>query len=295
MEQLKGLGVALVTPFQENGNVDYNGLQKLVEHNINGGTDYLVVQGTTGESVTLTAEEKRAVLDFILEINNKRLPIVFGIGGNNTRALLDTFESFDLTGVDAILSASPAYNKPTQEGIYQHYKALNDAAPRPIILYNVPGRTASNVTAETTVRISHELKNIVAVKEASGNIGQMMQIIKDRAPGFLMLSGDDPIAMPLIATGAEGLISVIGNAFPAEYSQMIHAAMDGNFEEARRLHYELYDIIHYLFVDGNPAGIKETLRILGICGNKVRLPLVGVSAGTKAKLEELIGQLEPVK
>ncbi len=288
--KFKGLGVALVTPFQENGLVDFSGLQRLLEHQINGKTDYLVVQGTTGETPTLTAEEKRSVLDFVLEINNKRLPVVLGVGGNNTQALVETLETFDFTGVDAILSASPNYNKPTQEGIYQHYKLLAAHSPLPIILYNVPGRTSSNMAPETTLRLAREFKNIIAVKEASGNMEQIMRLIKDKPEDFLVISGDDGITLPMIASGGDGLISVIGNAFPGEYSEMVRAALDGDLVTARALHYKLFDYLHYLFVEGNPAGVKEVLKYMNICSNNVRLPLTPVSEATSNKLYALLAQ-----
>lgn len=286
MEKFKGLGVALVTPFLDNGGVDMAGLQRLVEHNINNGTDYLVVQGTTGESVTLTAEEKRSVLDFVIEINNGRKPIVLGVGGNNTASIVQALQDLDTTGIDAILSVSPYYNKPTQEGIYQHYKKLNEVTTLPIILYNVPGRTGSNVTAATTLRIAKELKNIVAVKEASGNLEQIMEIIMHKPKGFLVLSGDDALTLPHIAAGGDGVISVVGNAFPKRFSKMVHAALEGDMVTARQYHYMLLEIIPMLFAEGNPAGIKRVLSTLGICKENVRLPLVPVSKGLAEKLDD---------
>lgn len=286
MEKFKGLGVALVTPFLENGGVDMAGLQRLVEHNINNGTDFLVVQGTTGESATLTAEEKKSVLDFVIEINNGRKPIVLGIGGNNTAAIAETLENLDPSGIDGILSVSPYYNKPTQEGIFQHYKKLNEVTPLPIILYNVPGRTSSNVTAATTLRIAKECKNVVAVKEASGNLEQIMEIIMHKPKGFLVLSGDDALTLPHIAAGGDGVISVVGNAFPKRFSKMVHAALEGDMVTARQFHYDLLEIIPMLFAEGNPAGIKRVLATLGICKEHLRLPLVPVSKGLGEKLDD---------
>ncbi|MDC3338215.1 4-hydroxy-tetrahydrodipicolinate synthase, partial [Flavobacteriales bacterium] len=233
MSKFKGLGVALVTPFSENGNIDYAGLQRLIELQLNGGTDYLVVHGTTGESVTLSSDEKKASLEFIQEINNGKLPVVIGIGGNNTHEVCAQLEATNLSNVDGILSVSPAYNKPTQKGIYAHFHAVANATDKDIILYNVPGRTGSNVTAETTVRCAEDLSNIVAVKEASGNLEQTMQIIKNRPEGFSVLSGDDALALPVIASGGDGLISVIGNAFPRIYTEMIQAATEGRLADAR--------------------------------------------------------------
>ncbi len=286
MEKFKGLGVALVTPFLDNGGVDMAGLQRLIEHNIKNGTDYLVVQGTTGESATLTAEEKRSVLDFVIEVNNGRKPIVLGIGGNNTTAVAQALTDLDPTGIDGILSVSPYYNKPSQEGIYQHYKKLNEVTPLPIILYNVPGRTSSNVTASTTLRIAKELKNIVAVKEASGNLEQIMEIIMHKPKGFLVLSGDDALTLPHIAVGGDGVISVVGNAFPKRFSRMVHAALEGDLAAAKADHYDLLEIIPMLFAEGNPAGVKRVLATLGICRENLRLPLVPVSKGLGEKLDD---------
>ena len=288
MGKFKGLGVALVTPFSENGNVDYAGLQRLVELQIQGGTDYLVVHGTTGESVTLTKEEKVTTLDFIKEIAANRIPIVLGIGGNNTREVCNELDSTDLSGVSGILSVSPAYNKPTQEGIYQHYKAISQATDREIILYNVPGRTSKNVVAETTVRCAEDFKNIVAVKEASGDLEQVMSILQNRPDGVEVLSGDDALTLAMIGCGADGVISVVGNAFPQVFSKMVHAALDSNMAEARTQHYQLFEMIDWLFVDGNPAGIKEVLKYLNICHNYVRLPLVPVGKQVSDKLYALI-------
>jgi len=290
MGSFKGLGVAMVTPFSENGNVDFAGLQRLVELQINGGTDYLVVQGTTGESVTLTKEEKKASLEFIQEINAGKLPIVLGIGGNDTRVICETLAETDLKGVDGILSVSPAYNKPTQEGIYQHYKAVSNATDKEIIVYNVPSRTGSNVTAETTVRCAEDFSNIVAVKEASGDLEQVMNIINNKPEGFDVLSGDDALTLAMLGCGADGLISVVGNAFPDEYSKMVHLALEGNMAEARTHHYRLLDLIHWLFVDGNPAGIKEVLRYMNVCHNHVRMPLVPVSKEVSDKLYGVLAE-----
>lgn len=291
----KGVGVALITPFQADGSIDFSSLEKLVNHQINNGTDYLVVQGTTGESATLTSDEKKAVLDFIVEINNKRLPIVLGIGGNNTSAVVDTLKNTDLSKVDGILSVSPYYNKPSQEGIYQHYKAVSAATEKPIILYNVPGRTMSNVLPQTTLRLANECQNIVAVKEASGNLEQIMEIIQNKPEGFLVLSGDDALTLPHIAIGGDGVISVVANAFPKRFSNMVHAALDNNMDEARKYHYQLIKIIQQLFADGNPGGVKHVLQLLGITKEHLRLPLVPVNDNVKKRLYELTAELgEPI-
>ena len=274
---IKGMGVATVTPFSDDGTVDYPALQRLVEHLVNGGVDYLVVQGTTAETPTLTKEERVAILDFIKEINKGRLTIVLGMGGNNTAQLVNEVESADLNGVDAILSASPSYNKPTQEGIYQHYMALSKASPLPVILYNVPGRTASNITADTTLRLAEDAGNIIGIKEASNDLGQITRIIKNRPSGFLVISGDDALTLPILSLGGDGVISVVGNAFPKRFSQLVKDAMSGDMKAARSKHYELIDVIEMLFTEGNPGGVKAVLKILGITGDRLRLPLVGIS------------------
>lgn len=291
MNMFKGVGVALVTPFQSNGQVDFTALQRLVEHQINNGTDYLVVQGTTGESATLSSDEKKAVLDFIIEINAKRLPIVLGIGGNNTRAVLEAIKSTELKDVDGILSVSPYYNKPSQEGIYLHYKTISAATSKPIILYNVPGRTMSNVLAQTTLRIARDCKNIVAVKEASGNLEQVMEIINNKPEGFVVLSGDDALTLPHMAIGGDGVISVVANAFPKRFSTLVHAAMENNMDLAREKHYELIEVIQQLFADGNPGGVKHVLKLLNICDDNLRLPLVPVSKDVADKLYTLTAKI----
>ncbi|UKJ06839.1 4-hydroxy-tetrahydrodipicolinate synthase [Solitalea lacus] len=281
--QLKGTGVALVTPFNPDGSVDYSGLKNLIEHLIAGGVEYLVPMGTTGETATLSKEEKQKIFDFVLETNNKRVPLVAGIGGNNTVAIAEQVKNFNSEGFSAILSVSPYYNKPIQEGIYQHYKIVAENAPLPIILYNVPGRTGSNMTAETTLRLA-ELPNIIGIKEASGNFEQFMEIIKYKPKDFLFISGDDGLALPMISLGADGVISVVGNAFPKDFSAMIRKCLEGKFDEARLLHYKLTDIINMLFAEGSPAGVKTFLKELGICGQTVRLPLVNVSSTLETKI-----------
>lgn len=287
MQQFRGLGVALVTPFLENGNVDMAGLQRLVEFNINNGVNFLVVQGTTGESVTLTKEEKQRILEFVIEINNKRLPIVLGIGGNNTAEIVNTLQNTNLNGVDGILSVSPYYNKPSQEGIYQHYKAVAQATEKPIILYNVPGRTMSNVLPETTLRIAREFKNVVGIKEACGNLEQIMKIIQNKPKNFLVISGDDALTLPHIAIGGDGVISVVGNAFPKRFSNLVHSALNGDLSTAKKEHYDLFELIQQLFADGNPGGVKHVLKEIGICGDHLRLPLVKVNKTVAEQLTRL--------
>ena len=280
MSKFGGVGVALVTPFSEKGQIDFAGLERLIEHSIAGGVDYFVVQGTTGESPTLRMEEKRSLLDFILEVNKKRLPIVYGIGGNNTKVVCDLIRSMDLTGVSGILSVSPFYNKPSQEGIYQHYKRVAASTSLPIILYNVPARTGSNMSAETTLRLAKDFANITAIKEASGDLAQISDIIAKKPLDFEVISGDDALTLPLIALGAEGVISVVANAFPKPFSTMVNQALFGQIHEAKAIHYTLLDILKLLFVEGNPAGVKEALKHRGICGNGVRLPLIPVTEET---------------
>lgn len=276
---LRGTGVALVTPFRNN-QVDYLGLERLIEHNIAGGVEFLVTMGTTGESVTLTKKEKIQVMDFTIRTAAGRVGIVAGFGGYNTAEVIEQMQAYHFEGVDAILSVSPAYNKPSQEGIYRHYMALAEVTPRPIILYNVPGRTGSNMSAETTLRLAKASDKFIAVKEASGNMRQCMEIIYGRPDGFIVLSGDDNITLPLIACGAEGVVSVVGNAYPREFSDMTRAALAGDYETAKKLHYKLLHLIDLLFVDGNPGGIKANLEILGICTSELRLPLDPVSEKT---------------
>lgn len=294
-EKFKGMGVALVTPFNENKEVDFASLERLVRHIITGGANYLVIQGTTGESVTIKPNEKRAILDFILEINNKKLPVVYGVGGYDTQEILDVFEDFDFTGVDAILSVSPYYNKPTQEGIYQHYKELNKYTPKPIILYNVPGRTGRNMQAETTLRIANECKNIIGIKEASGSFNQIMSIIQEKPNDFLVICGDDAIALPAMSIGADGVISVIGNAFPKEFTQMIQLANEQKYNEAKAIHYALLDIVQHLFIESNPSGIKEVLKCMRLCENYTRLPIVPVSAELSKKIYRLLADSPYIK
>jgi 4-hydroxy-tetrahydrodipicolinate synthase len=291
MQQFKGLGVALVTPFLENGSVDMAGLQRLVEHNINNGVNYLVVQGTTGESVTLTKDEKKSILEFVIEINKKRLPIVLGIGGNNTAEVVHALQTTDLSHVDGILSVSPYYNKPSQEGIYQHFKAVTAATDKPIILYNVPGRTMSNMLPDTTLRLARDCKNVVAIKEASGNLEQIMKIIQNKPKDFLVISGDDALTLPHMAIGGDGVISVVGNAFPKEFSALVQAAALNNYDEARKHHYDLIELIQFLFADGNPGGIKHVLKEIGICHDYVRLPLVRVNEQVAEQLTKLTKML----
>lgn len=292
-EPLKGTGVALITPFRENGEIDFNALEKTIENCIDGGVDFLVSLGTTGEAITLTSDECIQVLNFTKKINAGRLPLVVGyFGGNSTYHLIERIKKFDFDGFDYMMSSGPAYNKPSQEGYYQHFMKIAEVAPVPIIIYNVPGRTASNIDADTIVRLAKSSKKFVAVKEASGDMAQASKILKDKPESFIVLSGDDPLTVPMMSLGAKGIISVIANAFPFEFSEMTKAALNGDYETARYYHELLLDIHPWLYVDGNPAGIKATMSMLGICENELRLPLVPVSDNTFEKLEAEVDKVK---
>jgi 4-hydroxy-tetrahydrodipicolinate synthase len=288
MKELVGTGVALITPFTENLEVDVAGLKRVVNFNIDNGIDYLVVLGTTAESVTLSKQEKQLVIDTIVDTNNNRLPLVLGIGGNNTQEVIDEMLTRDLSVFTAILSVSPMYNKPTQEGIYQHFAAIAQMAPKPIILYNVPGRTASNVLPETVIRLANDFKSIIAIKEAAGDIVQAMKLIHGCPKDFLVISGDDMITLPMVLAGGAGVISVIGEGFPKEFSDMVRLGLARKVDEAYKIHYKLAPAIDYIFAEGNPAGIKAVFNKLGICGASVRLPLVGVSVNLRAKIDTFV-------
>ena len=276
MIQLKGAGVALITPFNKKGEVDYPSLGRLLDFVTKEGTNYLVVQGTTSEVPTLSSDEKRKILDFILEFNKRKLPIVLGLAGNDTTELIKTIGSTNMDGVDAILSVTPYYNKPQQSGLYAHYMAVADASPKPVILYNVPGRTSVNLTATTTLKLANDHQNIIAIKEASGNLSQIMEIIKNKPAEFSVISGDDLLTLPIMSLGAVGVISVAGNACPGFMALLVKECLRDDFTAAAKIHYQLLDFIHSLFMDGSPAGIKAALQIMGFCENVLRLPLVPV-------------------
>jgi 4-hydroxy-tetrahydrodipicolinate synthase len=284
--KFSGVGVALATPFTKDYFLDFQGLKQLLKHTYAGGkgVDYWVVQGTTGESATLNQAEKKQVLKFVLEQNEANLPIVYGIGGNNTQEILETIQQTDFSGVDAILSVSPYYNKPSQNGIYEHFRCIADTSPVPVILYNVPGRTASNLKAETTLRLA-EHPNIIATKEASGDLGQCMEIAKFKPQDFLLLSGDDLLTNSMIAIGAQGVISVLANAFPEIFAKMTHLALENNFAQSNQELYKLLEINPLMYEEANPVGIKQVLEYLGVCGNQVRLPLLSASENLKAKIQ----------
>jgi 4-hydroxy-tetrahydrodipicolinate synthase len=288
MKEFLGTGVALVTPFKEDKSVDYNALEKLVNYQIKNGVNYLVVLGTTGEPATLTTEEKEKVKQTIIKVNNGKLPLVLGIGGNNTQAVINEIKTTDLSAFSAILSVSPYYNKPTQEGIYQHFKAISENSPKPIIVYNVPGRTASNILPKTVLRLANDCKNIIGVKEAAGDMVQAMTLLQNKPSDFLVISGDDMIALPMVLAGGSGVISVIGQGFPKDFSTLIQLGLANKPKEAYQLHYKLMDIINYIFEEGNPAGIKALLEKLHITSKSVRLPLVVVSNELEQKLSAFV-------
>ena len=289
---LKGMGVALVTPFNEDGSVDYQALTRLVEYQIQNGVDFLCVLGTTAETPTLTGEEKSKIKKLVIERVNGRVPILLGVGTNSTQAVIDTLQNDDMTGVDAVLVVVPYYNKPSQEGIYQHYKAIANSTRLPIVLYNVPGRTGVNMTAETTLRLARDFDNIVAIKEASGNITQMDDIIKNKPEDFDVISGDDGITFPLITLGAVGVISVIGNAFPREFSRMTRLALAGDYQNALTIHHKFTELFKLLFVDGNPAGVKAMLSMMGMIKNRLRLPLVPTRITTYEQMRHILDELK---
>ncbi len=291
MNKLKGMGVALITPFKTDDSVDFDALAQLVEFQIKNGADYLVILGTTAETPTLTEDEKKEIIRFVVNLAAGRVPLVLGCGGNNTKTVTSTLRNSDFTGIDAILSVTPYYNKPSQEGLYQHFCEIAKASPVPVVLYNVPGRTGVNMSAETTLRLANEFENIVAIKEASGDFSQIDNIIKDKPKHFSVISGDDGITFPLITLGAVGVISVIGNAFPKEFSRMVRLALNGDYESARTIHHRFNELIKLLFVEGNPAGVKSMLSAMGFIENKLRLPLVPNTITTYEKIRQVLKEL----
>lgn len=288
---LCGMGVALITPFKDDESIDFDAFAQLLDYQIQNGTDYLVVLGTTAETPTLSENEKEEIKRFVVEYTKGRIPLVLGVGGNNTRNVVEHLNTEYLKGFDAVLSVVPYYNKPSQEGIYRHYAAIAQASPIPVILYNVPGRTGVNMTAETTLRLAREFDNIIAIKEASGNITQMDEIIKNKPNDFMVISGDDGVTFPLITLGAMGVISVIGNAFPKEFSRMVRLALNGNYNQALTIHHRFTELFSLLFVDGNPAGVKCVLNLMGMIENKLRLPLVPTRITTHEKIQDVLAKL----
>ena len=288
----RGLGIALITPFTENGAVDYDAMKRIVEYQLSNGADFLCILATTGETPCLTKQEKEDIKKYIIDLVAGRIPILMGCGGNNTSAVVDELQNGDFKGIDGILSVCPYYNKPSQEGLYLHFKAISSATSLPIVLYNVPGRTGINLKAETTVRLARECENIVAIKEASGSLEQVDEILKNKPEGFAVLSGDDSLTYPMIACGADGVISVIGNALPKEFSRMIRLEKNGEFEAAVKIHHKFTDLYSLLFVDGNPAGVKALLHEMGYIKNVLRLPLVPTRVATVQKMSQILKDLK---
>ena len=285
---LKGMGVALITPFKEDGSVDFDALIKVIEYQVQNGTDYIVVLGTTAETATLTEDEKSEIIKTTIVQVRSQIPIVLGVSSNCTRSVVKQLKEDDYHGIDAIMSVVPYYNKPSQEGIYQHFKAVADAAPLPLIIYNVPSRTGVNMTAETTLRIANDFENVIAIKEASGNLEQINDIIKNKPEHFQVISGDDAMALQLIELGGVGVISVLGNAYPKEFCRMVRLALSGDYENARTIHTRFLELFELLFVDGSPAGVKSLMSIMGLVENKLRLPLVPARITTHKKIQEII-------
>jgi 4-hydroxy-tetrahydrodipicolinate synthase len=292
--KFRGTGVAMITPFHKQGTIDFTALERLIEHLIAGGVNYLVVQGTTAETSTLNREEKNALAEFVVEIVNKRVPLVIGIGGNNTQEVINTIRLNSLEGYDAILSVTPSYNKPQQRGLYLHYKSIATVSPLPIIMYNVPSRTSVNMKPEITLQLAADFDNIIGIKEASGNMEQVMDILRNKPKDFLVISGDDLLTLPLLGMGADGVISVVANAYPKQFSDMVALGMKNEMKKAREIHYRLTDFTKSIFADGNPSGIKAALEIKEIISNNLRLPLVKIEKSHYNQLAALMAELEPV-
>ncbi len=292
IKNLKGTGTAIVTPFHREGNIDFNSFEGLINYQIESGVNYIVFLGTTGEAVTLSDDERNAVMNFAVEIVDGRVPVVIGIGGNNTRQIIDTMQSVSFDDIDAVLSVSPYYNKPQPNGIFYHYKEIASVCPVPLIIYNVPGRTASNIDSDTTLRIAHEISNVIAVKEASKDLEQCARIIKDKPDDFLVISGNDELTLPFMALGGDGVISVIANAFPKEFSKMVRLCLDNKFDKARVLHLRLLDVIQAIYEDGSPSGVKAVLAMKGLCKNVVRLPLVKINKSLSMRMSKILESLD---
>jgi 4-hydroxy-tetrahydrodipicolinate synthase len=291
MKKFKGTGVAIVTPFKNDSSLDFAALGRVINHVISGGVNYIVAMGTTGESVTLTKEEKKAIISYVIETVDNRVPIMYGIGGNNTQEVINCIRHANLCGVDGILSVAPYYNKPTQRGLFQHFKEISLCSTIPVIIYNVPGRTACNISAETCLELAHACENIIAVKEASGDLGQIMKIVKNKPERFNVISGDDMLTIPVIAAGGSGVISVLANAFPAQCTELVNQALKNNFKSAREIQFRFLEMIELLFIEGNPAGVKEMLNLMNICNNNVRLPLVPVTRAIHTRIQKAIEEI----
>ncbi len=291
MKKFKGTGVAIVTPFKNDYSIDFSAFGRVINHIIDGGVNYIVAMGTTGESVTLTKDEKKAIVSYAVETIDKRVPLIVGIGGNNTQEVINSVRHTDFEGVDGILSVAPYYNKPTQRGLFQHFKAIATSCPVPVIIYNVPGRTSCNITSETCLELAYSCENIVGIKEASGDIAQIMRIIKSKPENFSVISGDDMMTIPIIAAGGSGVISVLANAFPAQCSELVGQALKNNFKSSREIQFRLMEIIELLFVEGNPAGVKAMLSLMNLCQNYLRLPLVPVSRSVYSKVQKAVEEI----
>jgi len=292
MRKFKGTGVAIVTPFRNDSSIDFASFGRVINHVINGGVNYIVAMGTTGESVTLSKDEKKALISYVVEAIDNRVPLAVGIGGNNTQEVINFIRQSDLSGVDGLLSVAPYYNKPGQRGLFQHFKAIATSSPIPVIIYNVPGRTCSNISSETCLELAHKCETIIAVKEASGDIGQIMRIIKEKPENFSVISGDDSMTIPIISLGGSGVISVMANAFPAQCSELVNHALKSNFKSAREIQFRFMEIIELLFIDGNPAGVKAMLNIMNLCNNNLRLPLVPVNRTFYTRIQKAIEEAE---
>ncbi len=294
MKKFKGTGVAIVTPFKSDSSIDFASLGRVINHVINGGVNYIVALGTTGESVTLTRDEKKAVVSYVIEVIDNRIPLVIGIGGNSTQEVINCIRHSNLTGVDGILSVAPYYNKPNQRGLFQHFKEIATCSPISVILYNVPGRTCSNISSDTCINLAKECENIIAVKEASGDMAQIMRIIRGKPENFSVISGDDMMTLPIIAAGGSGVISVLANAFPAQTSELVNHSLKSNLKSAREIQLRFLEMIELLFIDGNPAGVKAMLNIMNICQNYLRLPLVPVNRTIYTRIQKEIDEVNKI-
>jgi 4-hydroxy-tetrahydrodipicolinate synthase len=292
MKRFRGTGVAIVTPFKNDSSIDFSALGRVINHVIKGGVNYIVAMGTTGETPTLTKDEKQAIISYVMETVDNRVPVVIGIGGNSTHEVINSIREMELEGVDGILSVSPYYNKPSQRGIFQHFKSIANCSPLPVIIYNVPIRTSSNITSDTCLELAHECENIIAVKEASGDIAQIMRIMKEKPENFLVISGDDMMTLPVIAAGGSGVISVLANAFPAECSDLVNDALKNNFKAAREIQFRFMESIELLFADGNPSGVKAFLNVMNLCQNNLRLPLVPVNRTIYSRIQKAVEDLK---
>lgn len=288
MKKFKGAGVAIVTPFKSDSSLDFAAMGRVINHIITGGINYIVLMGTTGESVTLTKDEKKALISYVLEAVDGRVPLVVGIGGNNTQEVINTIRHTNFEGIDGILSVAPYYNKPTQRGLFLHFKEISTSSPVPVILYNVPGRTCSNISAETCLQLAHECDNIIGVKEASGDLTQIMKIIKGKPESFHVISGDDLLTIPIVSMGGSGVISVLANAFPSQTAEIVANCLKSNFKPAREIHFRMMELIDLLFIEGNPAGVKAMLSVMNLCNNNLRLPLCQVSRTTLSRIQKAI-------